>query len=392
MDITDITTSETTTGTTGGQAMREERVPIPAGETSAPREVRILRFGAPGARPKAYLQAGLHADELPGMLVLKRLAETLAEAAARGEIVGEIVLVPVANPIGLAQETGEYVQGRFDAGTGRNFNRGFPDLAAGVAEAVAGALGDDADANVERIREAMRAHVRDLPRAEPVDHLQLALIGAACDADLVLDLHADNEAVAHMYTSAAAWPAMRDLAAEIDVRAVLLEDASGGEPFDESCAGPWPALAERFPDAPIPPACLAATLELRSNNSVDPGEAERWAGAIRRFLERRGVLSGAPGALPRLLCEPTPLRGAQQLKAGVHGLVVYHAQLGDTVRAGERIATVIPPEGPDETIEARTEGLLFARHDQRWAWPGKVIGKIAGAEPLPERTGHLLTD
>ena len=36
------------------------------------REIEVLRFGTPGARPKAYLQAGLHADELPGMLVLQR--------------------------------------------------------------------------------------------------------------------------------------------------------------------------------------------------------------------------------------------------------------------------------------------------------------------------------
>ena len=43
-------------------------------------------------------------------------------------------------------------------------------------------------------------------------------------------------------------------------------------------------------------------------------------------------------------------------------------------------------------MTARTAGVLFARHDQPYAWPGKLIGKIAGREPLPERTGKLLMD
>ncbi len=34
------------------------------------RSLTVHRFGAPGARPKAYLQAGVHADEIPGLLVL----------------------------------------------------------------------------------------------------------------------------------------------------------------------------------------------------------------------------------------------------------------------------------------------------------------------------------
>ena len=43
----------------------------------------VLRFGTPGARPKAYLQAGLHADELPGMLVLHKLARLPRRGRAR---------------------------------------------------------------------------------------------------------------------------------------------------------------------------------------------------------------------------------------------------------------------------------------------------------------------
>ena len=56
------------------------------------------------------------------------------------------------------------------------------------------------------------------------------------------------------------------------------------------------------------------------------------------------------------------------------------------------VAEIVDPVGEAVPVEARTTGVLFALHDQPYAWPGKVIGKIAGPEPLPERTGKLLPD
>jgi predicted deacylase len=81
------------------------------------------------AAEKIYLQAGLHADEIPGMLVLHYLKRLLNQAERRAELRGEIILVPVANPPGLAQVVLNGGIGRFDLASGRNFNRDFPDLA-----------------------------------------------------------------------------------------------------------------------------------------------------------------------------------------------------------------------------------------------------------------------
>lgn len=87
----------------------------------SPHRLTVLRFGAAGtgAGKKAYLQAGLHADEFPGMLVLRILAGHLAEAEAHGGVHGEILLVPQANPIGLAQTATSFVSGRIETGTGK---------------------------------------------------------------------------------------------------------------------------------------------------------------------------------------------------------------------------------------------------------------------------------
>lgn len=383
--------TETTSDAPASPMSRDTQF-LPAGPSGLSRSLTVLRFGTPGARPKAYLQAGLHADELPGMLVLRELAAQLEDAAARGEILGEIVVVPVANPIGLSQHVNGFLQGRFDSWSGQNFNRGYPDLAALVQWSLNGQLGADAGANVATIRAAMGQALAGLMPQGEVDGLRHALLGLAHDADFVLDLHADNEAMVHMYTGTALWPDAEDLAAEIDARAVLLCALSGGNPFDEACSGPWWALAAAFPDTPIPPACLAATLELRSNNDVDERLVRDDARAILNFLRRRGVVAGSAGSLPRLLCEATPLEAMQQLIAPVEGVVVYRARLGDTVRAGEVVASIVDPLGGITDVAAHTDGLLFARHDQPYAWAGKVIGKIAGETPLPERTGKLLGD
>ena len=229
------------------------------------------------------------------------------------------------------------------------------------------------------------------PRGE-IAVLRHTLLRLAFDADIVLDLHADNEAVLHLYIGTPLWPDAADLAAELGARAVLLAEVSGGNPFDEACGGPWWALARRFPEAAIPPACLAATVELRSNNAVDAGLAEGDARALLRFLTRRGVVAGEAGEPPAAPCAATPLEAMQQVIAPVAGLVVYRAGLGEEVAAGGIVAEIVDPLGGSVEVRARTAGVLFARHDQPIAWPGKVIGKVAGRTPLPERKGRLLPE
>ena len=106
----------------------------------------------------------------------------------------------------------------------------------------------------------------------------------AHDADLVLDLHADNQAVMHLYTGTPLWPEVRDLAAELGARAVLLAEVSGGNPFDEACSGPWWALAAALSGGGDP-------VGLRGGDGGAPVEQRR------RGRAGRGRRAGAP-ALP----------------------------------------------------------------------------------------------
>ena len=367
-----------------------ERHPLPAAAPGTHRAVTVLRFGVPGARPKAYLQAGLHADEFPGMLALRALAKRLEELEAQGQIIGEVVVLPLANPIGFAQQVSGFLLGRYDLSSLGNFNSDYPDLAAEIQAAIVPHLGADPMANVAMIRAAMGASLARMTPHREVDALRHLLLTLAHDADIMLDLHADNQAVPHLYLGTPLWPDAADLAADMGAKAVLLAEVSGGHPFDEACGGPWWGLAARNPAHPIPPSCLAATLELGCNDDVNEADAQATAAALLRFLQRRGVIAGPPSPVPDLACAATNLDAMQQVTAPMGGLVAYVAPLGAQVRAGEVVARVIDPLGPQMDVRAETDGLLFARHSQAYAWPGKVIGKVAGTVPLASRRGALL--
>lgn len=43
-------------------------IPLPTQTPGTVRHLRVCRYGERGARPKAYVQAGIHADELPANL------------------------------------------------------------------------------------------------------------------------------------------------------------------------------------------------------------------------------------------------------------------------------------------------------------------------------------
>jgi predicted deacylase len=372
------------------------QIPLPSPALGTSRTVTVHRYGRPGARPKAYVQAGLHADELPGMLAAHHLLRRLDALDAAGAIQGEIVVVPVANPIGLSQSVLEYHVGRFALDGRGNFNRHYPDLAPIVAPRIAGQLTDDAERNVRLVRAALLAALAEQQPAGETGALRKLLLGLSIDADLVLDLHCDNRAPVHVYLGTPLWPDGEDLAREFGAEAVLLAEDSGDNPFDEANSAPWWVLRRLLgDDHPLPPACLAATIELRGQADVDDGTAGADADALVRFLQRRGVVAGDPGPLPEARCEATPLAGNEMLRAPVAGIVTYSQPLGAKLRRGEHVADIVDPTAaPDQArtpLHAGVDGVLWSQCLHRLVRPGDIVAKIAGAEPIEGRGAILLT-
>ena len=354
-------------------------------------ELQSLHFGTPGRGLKATVQAALHADEVPGLLVAHHLRERLAALEAEGRILGEIVLVPVANPIGLTQRVLQAVQGRFDLASGENFNRHYADLFDTVVAQVEGRLTADAAQNVVLIRDALRDAAAALPARSALESLRRVLLGLSIDADFVLDLHCDSQAVLHLYTETSVWPQAEPLARFLGAEAALLAEVSGDHPFDEACSTIWPRLAARFGAAtPIPSACVAVTVELRGEADVAHGLAAHDAHALIDYLAWQGVIAGAPTELPPARCQPTPLAGSIPVHAPHGGVVVYLRDVGAVVAAGEHLADLVEPmSGLVTPLCSPVSGVLYARETRRFVPAGTSVLRVAGREAL--RQGRLLT-
>jgi predicted deacylase len=355
------------------------------------RQVHSFHYGPQHGVRKVYIQASLHADELPGMLVAWYLKQRLAELENAGRLRGEIVVVPVANPIGLEQVLMDTPLGRYDLESGENFNRWFVDLARQVGDEVEPHLGADAEANQTLIRERLRAALDAQVGTTQLRSLRLTLQTLACDADMVLDLHCDFESVEHLYTTPEAWPKVELLSRYLGAQASLLATDSGGQSFDECFTLVWWQLQQRFAGRfPIPMGSFSVTVELRGQGDVNHALASRDCQAIISYLIDFGIVEGEPVPAPELLYPATPLAGVEPVTTPVGGLLVFCAMPGEYVEAGQLIAEVIDPiSDAVSPIHARNAGLLYARSLRRMATAGMAVAHVAGTEPY--RSGYLLS-
>ena len=355
------------------------------------RQIHSFHFGPQQPEGKVYIQSSLHADELPGMLVAWHLKARLAELEATGRLRSEIVLVPVANPVGLEQVLMDIPLGRYELESGQNFNRLFVDLSEDVGNQVEDLLGDDPQRNAQLIRSAL-FHALAAHTAQTQLHSQrLVLQRLACDADVVLDLHCDFEAVAHLYTTPEAWPQVEPLARYLGSEANLLATDSGGQSFDECFTLVWWQLQQRFGERyPIPMGSLSVTVELRGQGDVNHGLAALDCQAIIDYLIHFGAIRGDAAPLPALAYPATPLAAVEPVTTTVGGLLVFSALPGEYLEAGQLVAEIIDPITDRVTpVHCQHAGLLYARSLRRMATAGMVICHVAGTQAY--RSGYLLS-
>ena len=374
--------------------MKTKKHPLLSTYVGTNREIISFHYGGEGQGEKIYIQASLHADELPGMLVAHHLRRRFAELEAAGKIRGEIVVVPVANPVGLAQTMLYSQVGRFEMATGENFNRHYPAMYPAVVDGLEAKLGADSMANARVIREAMLHHLDSLTPKTELESMRRTLLRLSCDADVVLDLHCDSDAVLHLYTGTPMWPQCEPLARYMGAYATLLATESGDNPFDEACSQTWWQLADHFKDRaaelPIPMACLSVTVELRSQTDVNHALAIQDAKSIISFLIHRGVIDGVAPPLPELKYAATPLAGSEAISSPVSGVVAFLKKPGDWIRSGDVLAEVINPITADICeLVSHTDGVLYALENRYFATAGMRLAKVAGAKAF--RSGKLLS-
>jgi len=324
-------------------------------DAGQPVPVRAWRLTGTGDGPRVHLQAGVHADEIAGMLVLHTLLPRLREAHDAGRLRGTVTVVPQANPLGLTQFCQGRLVGRFHEATNRNFNRHFNGSA--VAE----------------------------QPLNSIEAWQKAILGLALDAEIVLDLHTDAEALPYVYVHRRFWPAASDLVAALapDLAIVWDDDEDGA--FEGAVVSHWVRTEQTD-------ARLVATLELRGQSDVSDVLAGRDARALYDFLCGRGVVDEKI-AQAEWRGETVPISYMETVLAPAAGIVVYERELGAWLDAGERFGRIVARPGDpasEHILRAPQAGRLITRSRERLIVRGEVVAKLTGSAPSTNWAGGPL--
>ncbi|WP_237154458.1 succinylglutamate desuccinylase/aspartoacylase domain-containing protein [Oryzibacter oryziterrae] len=320
----------------------------------------VLKFkGSDPAAQTAYLQAALHGNELPGVAALHVLIPLLEAAEREGRLKGTVTVVPYANPIGLGQHVWEDHQGRFSFTSRVNFNRDFQMLERPDASLVT----DDHPGEIAEKR------------------LKAKLLKLSVGHDLVLDLHCDDQSLSYLYVPAAVWPHMSDLATCLGSEAVLVFEGNTDGSFDSASIQPYlnaPPEVAKFEKRAV------TTVEFRGISDVSPAMARVDGEGLYRFLVGRGVVADASvSPVAPYAGVAVPQDNVVMVRAPVAGVILYHAELGATVKAGDLLATIVtvPGEAGGSTdVFAEQGGFVFTRRSHRFTRLGDDLMKIASPE------------
>lgn len=354
--------------------------------------------GPEDAPTKVHLQAALHADEQPGTMAIHHLLPLLRDADAAGLLHARFVLFPSVNPLGLSTRVLRRHIGRYDLETGVNFNRRWPDLHAIIAADLPTRLGPDAKANTATIRGLVGAWLDAQRPVTAAQALRLHVLKSAHDADIVLDLHCDDESLMHIFTSPDLMPGLQDLADRMGVAATLTAEDSGGGSFDEVLPNLYRKAQRANPGHPIPMACEAATLEYRGQADTFDALGTQDAQGLFDFFIDRGLIDLPAPAPAKPVPGPTPFEATEVLRTDRPGLLAYRVELGQAVKAGDVVADLIAMDGPEAfvartPIRAGTDGFILSRASAKFVVAGSSVAKIVGNQILPSRAGgYLLED
>nr|WP_180206376.1 succinylglutamate desuccinylase/aspartoacylase family protein [Pseudomonas sp. SbOxS1]NYU06611.1 succinylglutamate desuccinylase/aspartoacylase family protein [Pseudomonas sp. SbOxS1] len=320
-----------------------------------PVPVGAWRFEGANGGPKVHLQAGVHADEIAGMLVLHLLMQRLEVAESQGRLKGSVTVVPQANPLGIGQFRQGRILGRFHDGSGQNFNRGFDQSAA-----------------------------MEQPSTN-VQEWQQKLVQLAAPADVMLDLHTDDEALPYLYVHRSFWPRGRELAAALQMDVAIIWDDGGDGSFEETIIAPWlrdGTTGHR----------MAATLELRGQGDVSDRFAEQDAQGLYTWLCGYGVIDDtlSPADWP---VEAVEMGHMETILAPHPGVLIFEKELGDLVEQGQRFARILRRPGDTSSevvLYAEQTGRLVTRYRDRLIARGMGVAKFTGSRQSRHWSGGLL--
>ena len=335
--------------------------------------LQTYRFVGTTPGKKVYIQSNLHGAEVAGNAVIHQLIEFLTDLDASA-LAGEILLVPVCNPLGVNQRSHHFSVGRYNPYDGRDWNRIYwdPEKEGEDIEAFARSHLDCDPKTIvqhyrQRIQASFQAQLKQLhsPVGAPVhEHYRAQLQSLTLDADCLIDLHSSsNRGLNYLYY----FRDRADSAAFFGLDFAILLDQYDGDAFDEAFIKPWLALEAAFAEQGSP--CRfdieAWTLELGTSMELNPDSvAKGWQG-VKHYLYKKGVLVGLEN--PPAVNRPqffTHRSAVKKYYATAGGMIQSRVNPGTWVDVGDRLYQLLSfnksgqlPEVID--IQAQTAGLVY---------------------------------
>lgn len=290
------------------------RWPIAPGMLGDPVAVPVEVLVGRARRPRVALVAGVHGNEMEGILALHELGRALEPT----ELAGTLIVVPVANPAALAA-----VQRRVPVDAA-DLNRVFPGRADGSFS----------------------------------ERLAATVFGLVRGTDFLYSLHswgAEGEVVPYLE-----FPEGDDPVAH---RSLAVGRMLG---FDLLRTSAWrPGLLVA---AAVRAGVPAVEAEIGGLGIGTPAGQELYRATLGNLLRGLGLLPGRPAPAPGVR-----IVRHVQVRADAGGLLVPDVELRQEIRAGDRLGAIVDPFGePVAEVVAPIAGLVAARRRANALHPGDV--------------------
>ena len=332
--------------------------------------LQVIKFRGAQRGKKAYLQSNLHGSEIVGNAVIDRLIQffsTLDES----QILGEIWLVPVCNPLGTNHRSHFFSTGRYNSYDGKDWNRIFWDYEKECQDLQTFAQSQlDLEPQVIRKNflnqqkvafEQQLDMIKNPSSVEYNKHYRYQLQSLCLDANYVLDLHSSsNKGIEYLYCFGSREESAKYLLFEYGIRM----DEYDGDAFDEAFMKPWLALEKQLSQLgkDVKFDVESWTLELGPGMQIDPNLVQKGVTGIKNYLAYKGMLD-LPNPLDSIEIRLFEKSQLKKYYAPTGGMIQQRVPLKSKVKAGEplyQVLTFTKKQLPTAVeICAEADGFVF---------------------------------
>ncbi|MBS9395454.1 MAG: succinylglutamate desuccinylase/aspartoacylase family protein [Dolichospermum sp. LBC05a] len=315
--------------------------------------LQVYKFIGAKSGKKVYIQSNLHGAEIVGNAVIYQIIDFLT-TLSNTQIIGEIWLVPVCNPLAVNQRTHNFSTGRFNVYDSQNWNRIFWDYEKkhdDIEEFASSQIGLDIDTikynfsqKIQTSFDSLLDKINAPSSVQLTDKYRYKLQSLSLDADYVIDLHSHTgEGIEYLYY----FQNREDSANLFLLDYSILFDEYDGDAFDESFIKPWLALENALLKLTGQKMIFdkeAWTLELGTGMQMNADSVSKGVRGIKNYLTQKSILEIQDLTQPKTISHQTNFRSLSQLKkywSPVGGMILSKAELGTSVNQGDLLYQVL---------------------------------------------------